>query len=63
MEFVLYQAIHTFLSVFGVGINIFLLYLALTKSLKIMRPCSALITNKSLTDIMSSLANLFVMQR
>ncbi|KAF1756253.1 hypothetical protein GCK72_012706 [Caenorhabditis remanei] len=63
MEFGLYQAIHTFLSVFGVGINIFLLYLALTKSPKIMRPCSALITNKSLTDIMSSLANLFVMQR
>ncbi|CAO4372341.1 unnamed protein product [Caenorhabditis nigoni] len=58
-----YQAIHTFLSVFGVGINIFLLFLAVTKSPKIMRPCSALITNKSLTDIMSSLANLFVMQR
>ncbi|CAL2038816.1 unnamed protein product [Caenorhabditis brenneri] len=63
MEYGLYQSIHTFLSVFGVGINIFLLYLALTKSPKIMRPCSALITNKSLTDIMSSLANLFVMQR
>ncbi|KAF1756255.1 hypothetical protein GCK72_012708 [Caenorhabditis remanei] len=59
MEFGLYQSIHTSLSVFGVGINIFLLYLALTKSPKIMRPCSALITNKSLTDIMSSLANLF----
>ncbi|EFP03965.1 hypothetical protein CRE_26845 [Caenorhabditis remanei] len=60
MEFGLYQAIHTFLSVFGVGINIFLLYLALTKSPKIMRPCSAFITNKSLTDIMSSLANLII---
>ncbi|CAI5447341.1 unnamed protein product [Caenorhabditis angaria] len=28
-----------------------------------MRPCSALITNKALTDIMSSLANFFVMQQ
>uniref|UniRef100_A0A1I7U4L6 ELM2 domain-containing protein n=1 Tax=Caenorhabditis tropicalis TaxID=1561998 RepID=A0A1I7U4L6_9PELO len=63
MEFGVYQAIHTFLSAFGVGINIFLLFLAVTKSPKIMRPCSALITNKSLTDIMSSLANFFVMQR
>ncbi|CAA22066.1 Serpentine Receptor, class D (Delta) [Caenorhabditis elegans] len=63
MYFGTYQIIHAILSIFGVGINIFLLFLALTKSPKIMRPCSALITNKSLTDIMSSVANFFVMQR
>ncbi|CAI2352339.1 unnamed protein product [Caenorhabditis sp. 36 PRJEB53466] len=63
MEFGIYQLLHAALSLFGIAINVFLLFLAVSKSPKIMRPCSALITNKSLTDIMSSLANFFVMQR
>ncbi|CAB03275.1 Serpentine receptor class delta-26 [Caenorhabditis elegans] len=59
----LYQLLHTVLSVTGVTLNAFMMYLALTKSPKIMRPCSAIITIKTFTDILTSAMSFFVMQR
>ncbi|CAB03433.1 Serpentine Receptor, class D (Delta) [Caenorhabditis elegans] len=59
----LYQLLHTVLSVVGVSLNAFMMYLALTKSPKIMLPCSAIITIKTFTDILTSAMSFFVMQR
>ncbi|CCD64294.1 Serpentine receptor class delta-30 [Caenorhabditis elegans] len=59
----IYQIIHSVLSTVGVSLNAFMMYLALTKSPKIMRPCSAIITIKTGTDILASIMSFFVMQR
>nr|pir hypothetical protein W06G6.4 - Caenorhabditis elegans [Caenorhabditis elegans] len=59
----IYQITHTIISAFGIMVNGFMMYLALTKSPKIMRPCSVIITIKTATDILASLTSFFVMQR
>ncbi|CAO4381228.1 unnamed protein product [Caenorhabditis nigoni] len=59
----LYEVIHTIFSIVGVVFNAFMMFLALTKSPRIMRLCSVIITIKTATDIMTSLINAFVMMR
>ncbi|CCD64292.1 Serpentine Receptor, class D (Delta) [Caenorhabditis elegans] len=59
----LYHIVHTALSIIGVLLNSFMMYLAITKSPKIMRSCSAIITIKTSTDILASVMNFFVIQR
>ncbi|CCD64297.1 Serpentine receptor class delta-31 [Caenorhabditis elegans] len=58
-----YQVLHSILSLTAVLLNAFTMYLAITKSPKIMRPCSAIITIKTATDILTSIMSFFVMQR